>query len=424
MLRFLSVRNLAVIDALEVEFEPGLNVLSGETGAGKSVLVLAIDLLMGGRASADLVRTGEDVAAIQAIFERADGREVIVRREISSQGRSRAFIDDALATSAALRELGSSLVDLHGQHEHQALLDPAEHLDVLDAFAAHQVMVDAVGARYEEWHTAASALDRSTLGDQEKKARIDIASFHLQEIDRLAPHAGEDTALAAERLVLANADKLSRLSSEAYAALYDGEHAALPQLAAVWRRVGDLAELDPRFAPYLEQRDDLKVRLEDLSYALRSYATDIDTSPERLQTAEDRLAALDRLKKKHGPTLADVIERRRTLEEEIGSLEVSGERAAALAARVQQAASSFLAEAAQLTNARKIAARALARALETTLAELAMPKCRIEVRLSDRSAEATAWSSRGVDGVEFYLSPNPGEDLRPLARIASGGELS
>jgi len=424
MLRFLGVRNLAVIDQLEVEFEPGLNVLSGETGAGKSVLVLAIDLLIGGRAGADLVRTGEDVATIQAVFERADGREVIVRREISSQGRSRAFIDDALATSAALRELGAGLVDLHGQHEHQALLDPAEHVDVLDDFAGHQAMVDAVGARFDEWRTATTALDRTTLGEREKKARIEIATFHVQEIDRVSPQPEEDTSLAAERLVLANADKLSRLSGEAYAALYDGDAAALPLLATVWRRLGDLAELDPRFTPYLDQRDDLKARLEDLAYFLRSYATDLDGSPDRLQVVEDRLAAIDRLKKKHGPALADVLERRRVLGEEIAALELSDERAAALAVRAQQAAANFLAEAAQLTNARKIAARALARALETTLGELAMPKSRVDVRLTDRSGDPAAWSRRGADDVEFFLSPNPGEDVRPLARIASGGELS
>jgi DNA repair protein RecN (Recombination protein N) len=424
MLRFLGVRNLAVIDHLEVEFEPGLNVLSGETGAGKSVLVLAIDLLIGGRAGADLVRTGEDVATIQAVFERADGREVIVRREISSQGRSRAFIDDALATSAALRELGASLVDLHGQHEHQALLDPAEHVDVLDDFAGHQAMVAAVGARFDEWRTATTALDRTTLGEREKKARIEIATFHIQEIDRVAPQADEDTSLVAERLVLANADKLGRLSGEAYAALYDGDAAALPLLATVWRRLADLAELDPRFTPYLDQREDLKARLEDLAYFLRSYATDLDASPDRLQMVEDRLAAIERLKKKHGPLLADVLERRRVLGEEIAALELSDERAAALAERAHQTAANFLAEAAQLTNARKIAARALARALESTLGELAMPKSRVDVRVADRSADPAAWSQRGADDVEFFLSPNPGEDVRPLARIASGGELS
>src|SRR5262245_60580178 len=170
MLRFLSVRHLAVIDRLETDFDPGLNIITGETGAGKTMIVAAIDLLAGGRASADLVRTGEDVATVQAIFEKPDGRDVIVRREISAQGRSRAFIDDALATTAALRELAATLVDLHGQHEHQALLDPAEHLDVLDGFAAVAGARDAVARRFDEWRTAAAARERTQLSDREKRA--------------------------------------------------------------------------------------------------------------------------------------------------------------------------------------------------------------------------------------------------------------
>ncbi len=185
MLRFLGVRNLAVIDRLEVEFEPGLTILTGETGAGKSVVVEAIDLLVGGRASADLVRTGEETATIQAVFERADGREVIVRREISAEGRSRAFIDDTLATLAALKELGVELVDLHGQHTHQTLLDPAEHRGHLDAALDDPALLAGVSDDFDRWRAAAAALDRSTLDDREKRARTEMATFHLQEIERV-----------------------------------------------------------------------------------------------------------------------------------------------------------------------------------------------------------------------------------------------
>src|SRR5690242_20748366 len=245
MLRFLGVRNLAVIDRLEIEFEPGLTILTGETGAGKSVVVEAIDLLVGGRASADLVRTGEDVASVQAVFERADGREVIVRREVSAQGRSRAFIDDTLATSAALRELGDALVDFHGQHEHQTLLDEAEHVDLIDAFGAHDEEAARVVARFDDWKAATAALERTTLSAQDRQARLERARFQLQEIERVDPHDDEDERLSAERVVLANADRLTRWSGEAFAALYDGDTAALAQLALVWKRVADLAELDP-----------------------------------------------------------------------------------------------------------------------------------------------------------------------------------
>jgi DNA repair protein RecN (Recombination protein N) len=423
MLRFLGVRHLAVIDRLEVEFEPGLNVLTGETGAGKTMLVEAIDLLVGGRASADLVRTGEELATVQAIFEQPDRPDVILRREVSAQGRSRAFIDDALATTAALREFGARHIDLHGQHEHQALLDPEEHAGLLDVFAGHTELVDEVAARHAAWRAAVSALERTQLGEREKRARIDIAQFQLQEIDRVAPLENEDETLSAERLMLANADRLQRSSEEAYAALYEGEHAALGSLATVWKRVADLADLDPRFAPYLAQRDDLKSRLEDLAFFLRSYAADLDASPDRLQVVEDRLAALERLKKKHGPALADVLARSAALREELSALEASDERAALLEREAQAAAGAYLDAARRLSSARQKAARALAEALARELAELAMPKCRVEIRVT-ASDDTGTWSVRGIDDVEFFMSPNPGEDVRPLARIASGGELS
>jgi DNA repair protein RecN (Recombination protein N) len=422
MLRFLAVRHLAVIDRLEVEFEPGLNVLTGETGAGKSVIVQAIDLLVGGRASADLVRTGEDVATIQAIVERGDGREVIVRREVSAQGRSRAFIDDALATTAALREIGATFIDLHGQHEHQTLLDPAEHVAVLDAFADLGDRATAVAARYEDWRAAEAALARTRLDDREKRARIEIASFQLQEIDQVAPQAGEDDALDAERAVLANADRLSRLSTEAYASLYEGEDAALPALAQVWKRVHDLAALDPRFQPYVDQRDDIKPKLEDLAFVLRSYASGLD-APDRLQAVEDRLASLERLKKKYGPALDAVLDRQRALRDELAELGAGEERAAELGARAKAAQSAFTGAARQLSAARQSAARRLGGALEADLAELAMPRARVDVRVAEQTS-SDRWTSHGIDDVELFFSPNPGEDLRPLAKIASGGELS
>jgi DNA repair protein RecN (Recombination protein N) len=434
MLRFLSVRHLAVIDRVEVEFEPGLNVLTGETGAGKSILVEAIDLLMGGRASADLVRTGEDHATIQAVFEvsglprhsaerEGGGREVIVRREISAQGRSRAFIDDALATAGALKDFGASALSLHGQHEHQSLFDPADHADLLDAFAGHATLCEQVASAYDEWRSAADGLQRTQLSDREKRARVDIAAFQIDEIDRVAPHSGEDDALGAERQVLANADRLSRLSSDAYAALYEGEAAALSTLAGVWKRVQELAVLDARAASYLDARDEVTTRLEDLAFFLRDYRARLDASPDRLQAVEDRLAALDRVKRRYGPALDDVLARRRTLQDELDELGASDERAAQLAETERHSRARFVDAAAALTAARVTAARTLGAALARDLVELAMPSCRVDVRVSP-IAESGRWSRKGTDDVEFFFSPNPGEDLRPLARIASGGELS
>jgi DNA repair protein RecN (Recombination protein N) len=423
MIRYLSVNNLAVIDRLELEFAPGLNVLTGETGAGKSILVGAVGLLVGGRASADLVRTGEDTAAVQAVFEKPDGGEVIVRREISAQGRSRAFVDAALVTSGALRDAAGGLVDLHGQHEHQVLLDPAAHLDLLDEFAGLTADRDAVAQAFRAWQQVRDEGARLAASERQKASRAEFLSFQLAEIDKAKPQPGEDDELAATRTVLANADRLQRLCDDAYTTLYDGDGAALPALASVWKKVGELAALDAKFAPYVEAREAVKSQLEDLAFFLRSYAQNIDASPARLQDIEDRLALVERLKKKHGPSLAQVIEKAASLRRELHDIEHATERAAELDAAVASASAAYVKIAGALSDRRRTAAHEFARSLEKALADLAMAKTRCEVRFANGRGE-DGWSDRGMDDAEFYISPNPGEDVRPLARIASGGELS
>ncbi len=423
MLRFLSIRHLAVIDKLELEFDTGLNVLTGETGAGKSILVGAVGLLVGGRASADLVRTGEDTAAVEAIFETPSGAELIVRREISAQGRSRAMVDGALMTSGALRELCGGLVDLHGQHEHQVLLDPASHLDLLDEFAGVTAVRDRVADAYGRWAAVSAERERLLTGEREKASRADFLTFQLGEIDRADPKPGEDEELDAARRVLGNADRLQRLCAEAYDTLYDGDAAVLPALGGVWKKLGDLAALDARFAPYVDARAGVKSQLEDLAYFLRDYAAAIDASPARLQEVEDRLAVIERVKRKHGPSLEEVLARREQLRRELHDIEHATEKAAALDAELARARTAYLEAAGELTGKRHAAAATFSRALERSLADLAMARTRCEVRFTAAAGES-AWSARGVDQAEFYLSANPGEDVKPLARIASGGELS
>jgi DNA repair protein RecN (Recombination protein N) len=424
MLRFLRIRNLAVIEAVEVEFESGFNVLTGETGAGKSILVEAVGLLLGARSSSDLVRTGEAQAAIEAIFEDADGRELIVRREISSQGRSRSFINGALATAAALRDLASRLVELHGQHEHQALLDPLTHLPLLDEYADLGDASTKVGAAWNAVRTLREQLERSHMDAREKAARLDLIAFQLGEIEKASPKPGEDDELAATRQVLASAERIQRLCEESYATLYESDDAVLAGLGAVWKRIGELATIDPQFAAYVDARDAIKSQLEDLAFFLRSYADGIDASPGRLQHVEDRLALLERLKRKYGPSLQEVIDTGDLLARERELLTGVGERAEDLVKELDAATSAFLTIARGLSQKRRAAAVQFARDLEALLGELAMARTRFEVRFNDRELPPEAWSDRGVDQAEFFVSPNPGEDLRPLARIVSGGELS
>jgi len=427
MLRFLKISHLAVIDAVEVEFEPGFNVLTGETGAGKSILVEAVGLLLGGRASGDLVRTGEDAATIEAIFEH-DGEELLVRREITAQSRSRAFIDGALATAGALKDLSARLIELHGQHEHQTLLDPSTHLAILDAYGRLDTRHVSVAAAFDTMRALLDEIARVRRAIAERDARQELVAFQLNEIERASikpaspGELDEDTELGATRQVLASAERVERLCSESYAALYESDGAVLAGLGSVWKRVGELAALDPKFQPYVEAREGIKSQLEDLALFLRRYADTIEASPARLQQIEDRLALLERIKRKYGPTLADVVTRRETLRRELQDLEQGDARLEALDRQLASARSAYLSAAEALAAERRRIAEVFSRRVESALAELAMGRTRFDVRF-ERVGE-DAWSADGIDRVEFYVSPNPGEELRPLARIVSGGELS
>ena len=433
MLRFLRITHLAVIDSVEVEFDAGLNILTGETGAGKSILVEAVGLLLGGRASGDLVRTGEDAASVEAIFESGD-TEILVRREITAQGRSRAYVNGALTTAGGLKELAANLIEIHGQHEHQTLLDPSTHLGVLDAFGQLEPLVAPVRTAFEAMRASADALSCLRHAIADRDARLELLTFQLHELDRGAVKAGEpgepggeDVELAALRQVLASAERVERLCQESYASLYESDDAILARLGHVWRHVSELAALDPAFQPYVDARDGMKSQLEDLALFLRRYVDGIDASPARLQQVEERLALLDRLKRKYGPTLGEVVARRDALRSELDELQQGDDRMAQLERDHVAAREHYLGAARPLGKARRQAAGRFARELERLLAELAMERTRFEVRFAGAAEtipEESGWTAEGIDMAEFFVSPNPGEDLRPLARIVSGGELS
>ncbi len=423
MIRYLAIRNLAVIESVAVDFEHSFNILTGETGAGKSILVEAVGLLLGGRATQDLIRTGEDLATVEAIFETEDGSELIVRREITSQGRSRAFINGALATAAALKDLSNRLVELHGQHEHQQLLDPAQHLALLDAWAGLDDARGGVAEAFARVRGLRDELDRLRMDDRERAARLDLVEFQLTELQKANLQVGEDEALAAERQLLRSADTIQRLCGESYAELYDSEEAALVALGRVWKRVGELAAIDPRFTPYLDARDGIKGQLEDLAFTLRDVADGIDASPGRLQQLEDRLALIERLKRKHGGSLEEAIAHRDRLAAEHKALTGGQSTVAEIEQQLLDAGRAFLAAAKELSAKRRTAAPRFARQVEAELADLAMERTRFEVRLTTSEAEGQ-WSDAGIDAGELFLSPNVGEELRPLAKIVSGGELS
>jgi DNA repair protein RecN (Recombination protein N) len=259
---------------------------------------------------------------------------------------------------------------------------------------------------------------------RERSARLDLITFQLGEIEKAAPRPGEDEELAATKQVLANAERLQRLCAESYSALYDSDEAVLAGLGGVWKRLGELAAIDPGFAPYLEARDTIKSQLEDLAFFLRSYADGVDASPDRLQQVEDRLALLERLKRKYGPTLSEVIARGAALARERDLLTGAGETRDDLQKALDAATETYLTAARKLSAMRRAAGSSFAASIEGLLGELAMARTRFEVRFNERELPPDRWGERGIDEAEFFISPNPGEDLRPLTRIVSGGELS
>src|SRR6185503_5066235 len=403
MLRTLRIRNLAVIEAVEVELDPGFTALTGETGAGKSILVEAVGLLLGGRASADLVRTGTDTATIEALFERPDGAEVLIRRDITAAGRSRSFVDGSLATAGLLREVSADLVELHGQHEHQLLTDPSTHLGFLDADAGLEPAAAGVAALFARVRELRERLASASMDARERAARLELVAFQLGEIDAVKPVAGEDAELDATRRVLANAERVDGLCRTAYGELYDDERAALTQLVSVWRKVEELAGLDPAFAPHLDTRGAVKAQLEDLASFLRAYADGVDASPAKLQEVEDRLARLERLKRKYGPALEDVVAKGQALRAEVARLTGGDGEAGELERQLAEASRAYLTAARELSRRRRDAAVPFARSLKALLADLAMAETRFDVRFDSSENDPERWDAQGVDRVEFFV---------------------
>ncbi|HUB06349.1 MAG TPA: DNA repair protein RecN [Myxococcales bacterium] len=432
MLAALRIERFATIDALEVAFGPGLTVLTGETGAGKSILVDALHLALGGRAQADVVRTGCDEATVEAVFQAApkvrarlgelglpDGDELLIRRVVHRAGRSRVWVNGALCTVAVLEQLARRLCDISSQHEHVSLLDPAGHLDLLDAHADLLERRSEVGEAVGRLTAVARERQALELDDSERARRADYLRFQIHEIDELDPKAGEEEALAAERAVLASAAKIQSLAEAAEELLYSGEGAAAERTAAATSRVAELATLDPAFAPMHRALAGALAEVEEAARELAQSARRRREDPERLAALDDRLAALRKLARKHGGDLAAVLARRDAMRQELEGVLGHAERLAELAAAEETARAAATSLAAALSGLRREAAARLSSAIQRQLGKLGMGKSKLELRL-----EAAPLGPRGADAAELYFSANPGEAPKPLARIASGGELS
>jgi DNA repair protein RecN (Recombination protein N) len=435
MLSLLRVSGFALIDEVELPLGPGLTVITGETGAGKSILVEALGLLRGGRGSTDLIRTGRDDAQVEALLELpadweirrrldADGREVgeglVVRRVIARSGRGRIHLGGSLATAADLAASVGKLVDITSQHDQQSLMDPESQLAILDAFAGNGPVLEE---SRQAWQTLAAATADLTAFDADARSRAereDLLRFQLSELEEAALRPGEDDLLRTERERVKGAEKFLAACTRGEASLYSAEDAAVGRIVAVARELAPLAQLDPALAPLVDRLREAQAVIEDVAGDLGRYGGGIRFEPERLSEIEERLFLIGRLVRKHGGSVATAIERRDEIAQQLGALGsfeegLENRRGVVAAARARMTAVGET-----LSERRRKAARTLGRRIDETLHELGLPAARVGIEL-ERRDEA---GPKGHDRVRFLFAPNPGEEPRPLQRIASGGELS
>ncbi|MFY9607749.1 MAG: DNA repair protein RecN [Blastocatellia bacterium] len=450
MLSFLNISNFALIDRLRVEFDNGLNLLTGETGSGKSIIVDALGVLIGGRFSSDLLKTGEQNASVEGLFSvsrtpelkrtlrdagiETDGRdaiEIVIRRELAAGGRNKIFINHQLATQTLLRELRPFLVDIHGQGDQQTLFDRDTHLEMLDAHAGVQGTREQTASLYKKFVALADELDSLRRDEGEKLQLVDILRFQIDELERSELAVGEDERIEEERRRLMNVEKLTTLCGETFDAIYEDSDSAIARISQAARRVEELSGFESSFRGYLEGIESSRALLEDLAASLRDFAAGLEFQPGRLAEIEDRLAEIARLKRKYGGSIESALEHLARSQDRLRRIERSDEREMELQAGLRSARESYLHVARKLHGERVRSAKKLERAVEHDLAEVAIEHARFKVQIDspadrelDDEGESRNFNERGIDRVEFLFSANVGESAKPLAKVASGGEAS
>ena len=438
MLLELRLENYAVIDNLAVEFASGLNLLTGETGAGKSILIDALTLLLGDKASTDVIRAGAERAVISAVFEIESGAaktvarileengldseddSVILRREIAAGGKGRVFVNNQPATVAVLKQLGPYLSTVHAQNETLAAFDGPARLALLDLFAGLQLA--GVHDAFDSWKGIRARIEELEHDEQDRLRLLDLWSYQKREIEDAKLQTGEDERLENEKRVLANAEKIYNAAMNAFDLLYEGDASTGASLRAARKQVEELARYEPKFQEALTALEAALISVEDVGATVRDYAGGIHASPEHLAEVEDRLAAIDRLKRKYGPTLDDVIAFGAEVTRKLSEMENKDEVLRRLRGELSSAGEAYLGAARLLSKKRYECARKLEKLVELAVDDLAMKATfRIEVTGSDEEGN---WSPSGFDQVVYMISTNPGEPLRRLEHIASGGELS
>ncbi len=436
MLRYLKIANLAIVDQVEVEFREGFNVLTGETGTGKSILIGALDLALGGKCSGDMVRSGADEAQVEALFEIPEGialpeaikldialrDEMVLTRKILPSGRSRCFIDGNLVSSEALRKTGQILVSIFGQHEHHVLTDPEEHLDVLERFGDLKELRRLTSEAYMNWKKAEKDLTDAENKLAALEREITENAVAQQELEKASLKPGEDELIHQERERLRSSVQIRERAFEAYHAMYSKSGSLIEGFAEVRKAVEFLASADTRLSGLRENLEDAVYRIEDVALELRDVAERTQSDPGRLEFIEERLALIRRLKKKYGTDLNGLISLQDALAEESGRTLEAASQVKKLRTGVDSGRLAYLEAAGDLSSARRSVAETLEVSMKQELEDLAMPNAQFIVSFTDIGPEKSRAS--GLEKVEFFLASNPGEAARPMARIASGGELS
>ncbi len=448
MLEAIRIQHFAIIDQLEVGFFSGLNVLTGETGAGKSIIIGALNLVVGGRADTDSIRTGRDSATVEAVFKTCDpdtlkwvqelGIEteddcLIVRRVLSQKDKNRVFLNGATITVSQLAELGRQLVDIHGQHDHQSLFHPETHVELLDRFGGLEKTRDLFDQSYREYQSLANKLKQIEKNQSDRLQRQDLLSFQIGEIDAAGLQPNEEDELQGDKNKLRHSETLHRAMDQALNALSDTPGSVMEALGQVRRDLEPLPDIDPALSSLEERSNNAYFEAEALAEEIRDYLKSIEFNPERLEEIEDRLAEINGLKRKYGNDIQSILEYRATIGEELDGLSLSEEQVSDLKKELQQAEKGLARHACKLAEAREQAAIKLKKGAEKELKDLEMKNVVFDVRFdypSDANSfitfkkQATRLNPTGLGTLEFMFSPNPGETPKPLAKIASGGEIS
>ena len=438
MLAELRLENYAVIDNVVIEFASGLNLLTGETGAGKSILIDALGLLLGEKASSDVIRTGAERAVVAAVFESdgaaarfieeiletngldAENGSLILRREIAPGGKGRVFINNQPATVAVLKQIAPHLAVIHAQNESVVNFDAAARQELLDAYAG--IELKDVSAAFARWKQIRGRIAELEQDEQDRMRILDLWNFQCREIEEARLRAGEDEQLEAEKRVLANAEKIYGAAINAFDLLYEGDASTSSSLRAAQKHLAELARYEPKFQEALAALESARISVEDVGATLRDYAGGIEASPERLAEIEERLALLDRLKRKYGPTLEQTISFGRDIRSKISEMENKDQVLLELRANLAMAAEEYRKAARSISRKRLEAGRKLERLVETEINDLAM-RASFRIAVEENEAEEH-WTSSGINQVIYRITTNVGEAMRPLEQIASGGELS